>query len=194
MKFQIIVRDNWTSTDRVRWNYQTWACIYLIYYGLIRSVGNLIKAYILIPLIVSAAVIALDSYVYGRFIVTLLDSFNATAYMNGDRYPWYWYLTLGFPTILGTSSILFGIAAEQTLRRNDIYRKRCNILIAILFTLGIYSCFPNKDYHFISILLPLCLYITGDALQIWSHKLKQYQILIIALLILYINAKIVFKR
>lgn len=158
----------------------------------IRSVGHFIKAYVLIPLIVGVDVVTLDSYAYGRLTVTLLDSFKYSIDPNYKLLPWYFYFTSGLLVILGLVIFLFAIAAIETLRWHNTYQKRFNLLITILFTLGIHSCFPRKDFRIILPLQPLCLYITGDALKIWSRKLDERFTSIMVFFILIFNVMLIF--
>lgn len=154
----------------------------------IRSVGEFIKAYILIPLVVGTIIVGIDSYVYGRFIVTPLNHFKTIVSENFENLPLCWYFSIGLPVILGHVTIPFVIAAFETVRFNDVYHERFILLIAILFTLGIYSFYPEQKIRYFLSLLPLCLHITGDALKIWTRKLDQHQACIIACMIFLFNA------
>lgn len=158
----------------------------------IRSAGDFIKAYVLIPVFVGAIVVAIDSYAYGRFIVTPFEFFKVNVLENigtfYGQHPWYWYITTGLPTILSFTIFPFLFAAFETLHHRDVYAERYILLIAILFTLGIYSCLPHKEFRFILPLLPLCLYITGDSLKTWSRNASRIAIWILALALLVFNA------
>lgn len=158
----------------------------------IHSVAELlIKRYLLIAIIVGAAVVAIDSYAYGQFIVTPYEFFKVNVLENvGSSYgqhPWHWYFTVGLPTILGPFTLPFLVAVVQTLQHRHIYPDRCNLLIAILFALGVYSCISHKEFRFILPLLPICLYITADSLKNWSCNASRITIWFVALTLIVFN-------
>lgn len=159
----------------------------------IHSVAELlIKRYLLIGLIVGGIAVALDSYAYGRFIITPYEFFKLNVLENvGSFYgiqPWYWYFSVGLPTILGPFTIPFLFAVAQTLQNRDIYPDRFNLLIATLFTLIVYSCLTHKEFRFVLPLLPICLHITADSLKNWSRNASRLLIWIVALSLIVFNA------
>lgn len=85
---------------------------------------------------------------YGRFIVTPYEFFKFNVIENiGSFYgtqPWYWYFIVGLPAILGPCTIPFLFDIAQTLQHHTKYSDRTNLLIAISFTLIVYSCLPHK--------------------------------------------------
>lgn len=155
-------------------------------------IEQLIKRYLLIGFIVGGAAVALDSYAHGTFIVTPVEFIKANVVENvGSFYgehPWHWNVTVGLPTILGPITIPFVLAIIQTIRHREDYRDRLNLLIAIVFSLFVYSLMPHKEFRFLLPLLPLCLNITADALSTWSRYASRWLIWIVALLILVSNA------
>lgn len=159
----------------------------------IHSVAELlIKRYLLIAVIVGSAAIAIDSYVYGQFIVTPYEFFKLNVLENvGSTYgvqPWHWYFTVGLPTILGPFTIPFVIGVVQTLRNHQKYPDRVNLLIATLFSLIVYSCLAHKEFRFVLPLLPICLHIAADLLKNWSRDAPRWAIWLVALALLTFNA------
>lgn len=167
-------------------------CIYHIRNSIHSTVELLIKRYLLIGLIVGAAAVALDSYAHGDLLLTPLEFFKANVYENiGNFYgahPWYWYFTIGLPTILGPFTFPYVFAVVQTVQHKDIYPDRFILVITTLFTLIVYSLLPHKEFRFILPLLPICLHITADSLSNWSRKASRLFIWIVALFLVIGNA------
>lgn len=151
----------------------------------------LFKRYLLIAVIVGSVGVAIDSYVYGRFIVTPYEFFKLNVLENvGGFYgtqPWYWYFVIGLPTVLGVYTLPFLIAVLQTLQNRDKYPDRYNLLVVILFTLVVYSCLTHKEFRFVLPLLPICLHITADTLKDWSQKTSGWAIWLVAFVLLVLN-------
>lgn len=167
-------------------------CIYHVHKSIHSVFELLIKRYLLIGLIVGGIAITLDSYAHGYFIVTPLEFFKANILENvGSFYgtqPWYWYFTTGLPTILGLYTIPFIFAIIQTVQNREIYQERYILLQTILFTLSIYSLLTHKEFRFILPLLPICLFITSDALSKWSRNASRVTIWLVAIALLISNA------
>lgn len=159
----------------------------------IHSVAELlIKRYLLIGLIVGAITILLDSYAHGEWIMTPVEFFKfnvleGVASFYGTQ-PSYWYFSVGLPTILGPFAMPFLFAIIQTVQHRQIFVDRFNLLVAIAFTLIVYSCLGHKEFRFILPLLPICLHITADSLAIWSQKASRLTIWMVAILLFTMNA------
>ncbi|XP_031641017.1 GPI mannosyltransferase 3-like [Contarinia nasturtii] len=158
-----------------------------------RSIAELVlKRYLPIALIVGTIAIGLDSYAYGGFIVTPFEFFKLNVLENvGSFYgtqPWYWYFTIGLPTVLGIVTLPFAFAVVQTLQNHTIYSDRYDLLKATAFTLAVYSFLNHKEFRFILPLLPICLHITADTLKNWSHNASRWAIWIVTLGLLTFNA------
>lgn len=62
----------------------------------------------------------------------------------------------------------------ETVRHREIYPIRKYLLIIILLSLMALSGVEHKEFRFVSVLLPLCLYITADTLTRWSYKASRF--------------------
>ncbi|XP_055545712.1 GPI mannosyltransferase 3 [Wyeomyia smithii] len=134
----------------------------------------LLKRYLVIGFIVGTFTVAIDSFLHGSL---LLSSYNFLQFnvLKGigswyGEHPWYWYVNVGLPTILGVGTLPFLLAAVETIRNRQVYHERSVLLVAIAFTLVVYSLLPHKEFRFLLQILPLCLYLSGDYLSRWSRK------------------------
>lgn len=152
----------------------------------------LIEQYLSIGLCVGGIAVAIDSYMYGRFIVTPYEFFKFNVLENiGSFYgthPWYWYFIVGLPTILGAFTLPFLIAVIQILRNRDKSPDQYNLLIATTSALIVYSCLAHKEFRFVLPLLPICLHITADSLRTWSRHAAHSTVYLVAVTLLISNA------
>lgn len=127
---------------------------------------------------VGAVAVSIDTYAHGSLILTPIEFLKVNVIEDiGTFYgyhPWHWYFTTGLPTILGISTPIFLFAVAQTLRTPKEYPERVVLLVAVAFTLAIYSLLPHKEFRFILPLLPICLFITADAISRWSRSASRY--------------------
>ncbi|XP_018333456.1 GPI mannosyltransferase 3 isoform X2 [Agrilus planipennis] len=149
-------------------------CVYHLYLSKESAFFIIWKQYIPIGSLVLLLSIAIDSVLHGSFIITSFEflKFNiikdiATFY---GVHPWYWYLSSGLPTLLGIQIFPFILAVVHILRNRYIYPKELILLACIVFTVGVYSILPHKEFRFILPLLPIMLYINSNYLSQWSRK------------------------
>lgn len=151
----------------------------------------LFKRYLPIMLVVGGALVALDSFFYDRLIFTPYEFFKVNVVEGiGEFYgkhPWYWYLNVGLPTILGITFVPFVFSAIQTLRHYQVYEQRLVLLTSVAVTLSVYSVLPHKEFRFLLQILPICLYIASDFLSRWSRKASVLIIYVAALTLLIGN-------
>ena len=62
----------------------------------------------------------------------------------------------------------------ETVRHREAYPIRKYLLFTILLSLVALSAVEHKEFRFVSVLLPLCLYITADTLTRWSYKASRF--------------------
>lgn len=152
----------------------------------------LLTRYLPIGLIVGTISIAIDSYAHGALVVTPLEFFKANIVENiGSFYgslPWHWYFIIGLPTVLGAFTIPFLFAVAQTVKDQKVHREQYVLLLTVLFSLCVYSVLVHKEFRFILPLLPMCLSITADWLTKWSRSASRLAILLVALILLMLNA------
>ncbi|XP_055373326.1 GPI mannosyltransferase 3 [Condylostylus longicornis] len=152
----------------------------------------ILKRFVPIGLIIFSIGIAIDSYFYGKLILTPWE-FIKFNYLLGigsfyGTHPWHWYFLTGLPSILGVNYLPFLIGVIQTIRNKEMYIIRKQLLITIFITLITYSIFQHKEFRFILILLPLCLYISVDTLVRWSYKASKWAVWVVAIILLIGNA------
>ncbi|XP_077324513.1 GPI alpha-1,2-mannosyltransferase 3 [Lithobates pipiens] len=70
-------------------------------------------------------------------------------------HPWHWYISQGFPVIIGTHLPFFLHGVVVAPRRYVV------LLVAIAWTLLIYSFLSHKEFRFIYPVLPLCMIFCG---------------------------------
>ncbi|XP_013111842.1 GPI mannosyltransferase 3 isoform X2 [Stomoxys calcitrans] len=168
----------------------------LVFYHLRKSKiswTNLIfKRYLVISLTVAAVVIGIDSYMHGRFLVTPYEFLKYNIFQNiGNFYgshPWYWYFTVGLPTVLGINFLPFLFGTIETIRKHESYPVRKYLLVTIVLALAVLSAVEHKEFRFVTVLMPLCFYIATDTLTRWSYKASSLVLWIVAILIVVGNA------
>ncbi|KAM8972263.1 GPI alpha-1,2-mannosyltransferase 3 [Pelodytes ibericus] len=93
--------------------------------------------------------------------------FNVVQNMGAfyGSHPWHWYITQGFPVILGTHMPFFFHGCILTPRR---YRL---LLVAVAWSVLVYSMLSHKEFRFIYPVLPLCMIFCGFSIS----KLKRWK-------------------
>lgn len=93
-------------------------------------------------LVILATTIAIDSVCYGRLIITPWEFLKVNVINEiGSFYgslPFYWYFTVGLPTILGVHVLPFSWSAIKIIQNRAIKPNHMALLSSILFTLVIY--------------------------------------------------------
>ncbi|EDW34812.1 GL21004 [Drosophila persimilis] len=140
-----------------------------------QSVVELIlKRFLVIGLLVAGLGIAIDTYWHGHLIVTPYEFLKYNIFNNiGSFYgshPWYWYFTVGLPTVLGINTLPFIYGIMETVRKSEKHEVSKQLLITIFLTLVVLSTVEHKEFRFVSSLLPLCLYVCVDAVSRWSYR------------------------
>ncbi|XP_061399484.1 GPI mannosyltransferase 3 [Musca vetustissima] len=168
----------------------------LVFYHLhkskLRWTELVFKRFIFIGLLVATISVAIDSYMHGRFLITPYEFLKYNVIQNiGSFYgyhPWYWYFTVGLPTVLGINFLPFLFGAIETIRHSNAYPTRKYLLLTVLLSLIVLSAVEHKEFRFVCVLLPLCLYIASDTLTRWSYKASRLSLWIVAILIIVGNA------
>ncbi|KAM7358789.1 phosphatidylinositol glycan anchor biosynthesis class B isoform 1-T1 [Cochliomyia hominivorax] len=168
----------------------------LVFYHLRKSKLSwaelIFKRFLIIGLIVGAICVGIDSWMHGQLLITPYEFLKYNIFHNiGSFYgshPWYWYFTVGLPTVLGINFLPFLFGVMETIRHSEVYPVRKYLLITILLSLSALSAIEHKEFRFVSVLLPLCLYITADTLTRWSYKASRISLWFIAATIVLGNA------
>ncbi|XP_034385354.1 GPI mannosyltransferase 3 isoform X2 [Cyclopterus lumpus] len=92
-----------------------------------------------------------------QFNFLKFNVFHSVADFYGSH-PWHWYFTQGFAVVIGPHFPLF-------LHGCSIAYKRYTILLAVVvWTIGVYSLLPHKEFRFIYPVLPFCMIFCGISL------------------------------
>ncbi|KAF9802934.1 hypothetical protein SFRURICE_015531 [Spodoptera frugiperda] len=152
----------------------------------------IVRTYVPIALVCGGALVALDSYYYGRLIVTPWEFFRFNVLHDiasfYGQHPWHWYLTQGIPAVLGVNVIPVLWATVQILRRPKENKIGSLLLTAVALYVAVYSFIPHKEFRFVLPLLPIFLYLAQDVIVPWSRKAKKLHLYLLAGSILVGNA------
>ncbi|XP_059061700.1 hemicentin-2-like [Achroia grisella] len=152
----------------------------------------LLRVYLPIASIVGGALVALDSYFYGRLILTPWEFFrfnilHDVASFYG-QHSWYWYLTVGVPLVLGVNLVPVVASIYVILRRPKENKIGLLLLIAVSFYIAVHSVIAHKEFRFVLPILPILLYLAQDVIAPWSRKAIKWQLYFAALTIFVANA------
>ncbi|KAF2892045.1 hypothetical protein ILUMI_14128, partial [Ignelater luminosus] len=149
-------------------------CIYHLIVSKDKLLLLILKWYFPIGLVTLILSTLIDSCAHGSFIITSYEFLKLNVLHGvGEWYgsqPWSWYLSSGFPAILGIHFVPFVIASFKIIKDRQLYQNELALLGCITFTLFIYSLLPHKEFRFILPLLPIALNISSGHLSRWSHK------------------------
>lgn len=85
---------------------------------------------------------AIDSIFYGGFVITPLNFLKLNVFNNvGEWYgtqPWFWYLSVGFPAVLGIQLLPFILAVLVVLKNRHSHPNELALLGCIIFTITVY--------------------------------------------------------
>ncbi|XP_075905542.1 GPI alpha-1,2-mannosyltransferase 3 [Nelusetta ayraudi] len=120
-----------------------------------------------LALVISTAIdcIFYKKWTLVQFNFLKFNIFYSVADFYGSH-PWHWYLTQGFPVVIGPHLPLFLHGCSLAFRRYAI------LLVAIAWTLFIYSLLPHKEFRFIYPVLPFCMIFCGLSLanlKVWRR-------------------------
>lgn len=96
-------------------------------------------------------------WTFVQFNFIKLNIFHGVADFYGSH-PWHWYLTQGFPAVIGPHLPLFLHGCTLGFRRYKM------LLFTIAWTLAVYSFLPHKEFRFIYPILPFCMVFCGISL------------------------------
>ncbi|XP_043554924.1 GPI mannosyltransferase 3 isoform X1 [Chiloscyllium plagiosum] len=106
--------------------------------------------------------LTIDRIFYGEWVMVQWNflKFNVIQNMGSfyGSHPWHWYFTQGFPVIMG---IHFPFFIHGCLLVPKKYRV---LLIAVIWTLVVYSFLSHKEFRFIYPVMPFCMLFCGYSL------------------------------
>uniref|UniRef100_A0A8B9TBM2 Mannosyltransferase n=1 Tax=Anas platyrhynchos TaxID=8839 RepID=A0A8B9TBM2_ANAPL len=104
-----------------------------------------------------------DRVFFGEWVLVQLNFLKFNVLQNlGTFYgshPWHWYLTQGLPIILGTHLPFFIHGCVLAPKRYRIF------LMAVIWTVLVYSTLSHKEFRFIYPVLPFCMVFCGFSLK-----------------------------
>ncbi|CAG9571634.1 unnamed protein product [Danaus chrysippus] len=150
-----------------------------------------LKTYLPIALTSGVLLVSLDSYLYGRLIITPWEFFkfnvlSGVASFYGEH-PWHWYISQGLPAILGINVLPVVWALYKIISRPSENKIGLLLIIAAGLHVLLHSFIPHKEFRFVLPLLPILLYLAQDVIVPWSRKAKKWQLYGVTLLMLVGN-------
>jgi phosphatidylinositol glycan class B len=147
----------------------------------------IITRYIPIALIIFALSTLLDSLTHGSLVVTPYEFLKFNIFQDvGSWYgsqPWYWYLSAGFPAVLGIQFVPFIMATLVIIKNKDAHVNELALLGTIVFALTVYSLLPHKEFRFLLPLLPIALHVSSKFLSAWSRKANKLVLWAVAIIL-----------
>lgn len=150
-----------------------------------------LKRYLLIGFVVGTVTVAVDSFLHGKLLLSPFEflRFNVLKEVGSfyGEHPWYWYVNVGLPTVLGIGTLPFLLSVVETVRNRQVFKERAVLLTTVVFTVTVYSLLPHKEFRFLLQILPICLYVSADYLSRWSRKASGMFVWIAAVVLLVGN-------
>ncbi|CAH0746403.1 unnamed protein product [Diatraea saccharalis] len=173
-----------------------WA-VFGIYNLLTTKEGRLrliVRTYVPIMLIAAGALISVDSYFYGRWIVTPWEfaKFNVINDFGSfyGVHPWYWYVSHGLVSVVGVNVLPLILSLVAVLRRPREHTVSMLLLAAVAVHIAVHSYISHKELKLLLPVVPLLLYVQQEFVVRWSRKAPKWQLYTFAAMILLGNATI----
>ncbi|XP_071424528.1 GPI mannosyltransferase 3 isoform X3 [Pithys albifrons albifrons] len=134
--------------------------------------ANLLQNCIPVGLVTVGTSLIIDRVFFGEWVLVQLNFLKFNVLQNlGTFYgshPWHWYFTQGLPVILGTHLPFFIHGCVLAPKRYRI------LLMAVIWTVLVYSTLSHKEFRFIYPVLPFCMFFCGlvhqrGTLDVMSH-------------------------
>ncbi|XP_013071492.2 GPI mannosyltransferase 3-like [Biomphalaria glabrata] len=123
--------------------------------------ARVLGIYISVGVSTFAASCVIDRIWYERWTCVQLNFLLFNVIKGGANiygvHPWHWYISQGFPVILGTFIFPFVIGAYQS--------KNKTLLWIIVWILATHSFLPHKEFRFVLPALPLAMHYCGVYFQ-----------------------------
>ncbi|ESL12172.1 GPI anchor biosynthesis protein [Trypanosoma rangeli SC58] len=145
--------------------------------GLRKGLMHIIFRGFLILLVVFGALVLCDSLFYNKLIVTPIVFLRFNVLQNSSRFfgehPWYFYLALSLPGLLGPHFI-FTLVAPLVMYLDKTSRvvkwHMLGLICIILWTIFCYSLIPHKENRFILPVMPIAFVVIAFVLVRWYDK------------------------
>lgn len=169
-------------------------CLFHVKDSKFSAVELIAKRFLPIGLVTVGLGIGVDYLVYGDLVLTPVNFFKVNVLENIGSFfgthPWYWYVTTGWPVVMGICIVPFLFSVANVLSGDfqanlGMRRKMC---VSILFTIFVYSLLNHKEFRFLLPVLPMAMYLVADYLSRVSRRLKDVFVWLIAVTLLVGNA------
>ncbi|KAK7861953.1 hypothetical protein R5R35_006322 [Gryllus longicercus] len=129
------------------------------------NIQHTVVNYLLVGLLCLSVLLTVDSYFYEQIIFTPINFLFVNVVKNVSNFygthPAHWYLSSALPTVFGLHLIPCVLGCIKSFSRSDMPVKIIKLLaVSMLFTIGVYSFLPHKEFRFILPLLPMALFIS----------------------------------
>ncbi|KAF6722580.1 GPI mannosyltransferase 3 [Oryzias melastigma] len=123
-----------------------------------------------------------------QFNFLKLNIFHGVADFYGSH-PWHWYISQGFAVVIGPHLPFFLHGCILAFRKYKI------LLAAVVWTIGVYSFLPHKEFRFIYPVLPFCMLFCGASLtHLKAHRRSAAAFLLVANLIPALYTGLIHQR
>lgn len=150
-------------------------CLYHVFTATTSRVVLLFR-YAGIGIIVLATSTLVDSICHGDFVITPLEFLKANIFNQvGSFYgsePLLWYFFAGMPVLLGVHCLTFATGAWKALRHPAKFHRQVVMLVAIGWTVAVYSSIDHKEFRFILPLLPLFTCLSAQGIFLLNSALS----------------------
>ncbi|XP_065203250.1 GPI mannosyltransferase 3 [Planococcus citri] len=153
--------------------------------------------YIPIGLIILSFSTLVDSYFYGKWVLTWWNFFqlnivhNISAFYSVQSVGW--YLMLGLPVVLGHVVVPFyfamGFLIQDRSPNDGFFHK---MVYSVTCALIAYSTIPHKEFRFVLPLCPLMIQIASYGIHRFTCDMKKIYGYLISLTILLVNLQVFY--
>ncbi|XP_006831691.1 PREDICTED: GPI mannosyltransferase 3 [Chrysochloris asiatica] len=151
-----------------------------------RKLDLILYQFSLVGFVTLGLSLIIDRIFFGQWTLVQFNFLNFNVLQNlGTFYgshPGHWYLSQGFPVVLGTHLPFFIHGCFLAPKRFRI------LLVTVLWTVLAYSMLSHKEFRFIYPVLPFCMVFCGyslNHLKIWKKPAASFLFLSNMLLALY---------
>ncbi|NXM33164.1 PIGB mannosyltransferase, partial [Oxyruncus cristatus] len=128
-----------------------------------RKADLILQNCIPVGLVTVGTSLIIDRVFFGEWVLVQLNFLKFNVLRNlGTFYgshPWHWYFTQGLPVILGAHLPFFIHGCVLAPKRYRIF------LVAVIWTVVVYSTLSHKEFRFIYPVLPFCMFFCGYSLK-----------------------------
>ncbi|XP_039413287.1 GPI mannosyltransferase 3 isoform X1 [Corvus cornix cornix] len=128
-----------------------------------RKADLILQKCIPVGLVTVGTSLIIDRVFFGEWVLVQLNFLKFNVLQNlatfYGSHPWHWYFTQGLPVILGPHLPFFIHGCVLAPRRY------CIFLLAVIWTVLVYSTLSHKEFRFIYPVLPFCMIFCGYSLK-----------------------------